>query len=166
MVGRPAVAQADGRVSQRDIDRPHLLARRAFNRHRPGPAVIRGMGEIRVRLQPDETRQHLPKRPAGTARLRPAVIVLWHAADRHLDVHRRTAAQALTARTARYPAAPTNTPDASPPAPQPTGSPGPPPATAPAGRLPPAGPPIPPPTNQPPPRCSRNRSCLRQRARP
>src|SRR6516165_6964988 len=98
MVGRPAVAQTDGRVSQPDIDRAQLPARRAFNRHRPGPAVIRGIGEIRVRLQPDETRQYLPKRTAGAARLRPAVIVLWHAADRHLDVYRRTAAQALTTR--------------------------------------------------------------------
>src|SRR5262252_10562980 len=97
MVGRPAVAQADGRISQPDIDRAQLPAWRAFDRHRPGPAVIRGIGEIRVRLQPDETRQNLPKRPAGTARLRPAVIVLWHAADRHLDVHRRTAAEALPA---------------------------------------------------------------------
>src|SRR6516225_11195089 len=106
MVGRPAVAQRDGRISQPDIDWAHLLARWAFDRHRPGPAVIRRIGEIRVRLQPDETRQHLPKRPAGTARLRPAVIVLRHAADRHLDVHRRTAAQALTARKRlRFPGA-------------------------------------------------------------
>ena len=96
--GSSGVAELRARGGERPAQRMQRVDGGSRHRHRPAAAVVRGVGEVEIVLEPAEERQHLGERPPVVALRGPAVEVSCGGADEHSGIHGARSAHHLAPR--------------------------------------------------------------------